>query len=156
MKPTSFAILLLLFVNLQLSAQPGKGRRGENIRERISKEHTDFINERLALAGEEAAKFWSTHSKFNDELESLKRQQQKLRNNTNDKLALLSEKDIDKALEDELQIQQRMLDIQREYEANLKKIIGSKKVVMLQKAERDFKMELLKRLGRGAGGDTED
>jgi hypothetical protein len=58
----------------------------------------------------------------------------------------MNDKEIDKALEDELSAQQKSIDLQRKYMVELKKTIPTRKVAMLQKAERDFKLMLLKRM----------
>jgi len=104
----------------------------------------------LNLSAEEATKFWPVYNQFSKELEEVKKQQNELRKSTNDKLAVMSDKEIDKALEDELSAQQKSIDLQRKYIVELKKTIPSRKIAMLYKAERDFKITLLKRM-RDAG-----
>ena len=104
----------------------------------------------MNLSAEEATKFWPVYNQFSKELEEVKKQQNELRKSTNDKLAVMSDKEIDKALEDELSAQQKSIDLQRKYIVELKKTITSRKVAMLYKAERDFKITLLKRM-RDAG-----
>jgi len=141
-------ILLSLFTH-SFSAQSNKETKGP-IREKIKAQRAAFITDRLNLSAEEATKFWPVYNQFSKELEEVKKQQNELRKSTNDKLAVMSDKEIDKALEDELSAQQKSIDLQRKYIVELKKTIPSRKVAMLYKAERDFKITLLKRM-RDAG-----
>ena len=137
-------ILLSLFAH-SFSAQSNKETKG-TIREKIKAQRAAFITDRLNLSAEEATKFWPIYNQFSKELEEVKKQQNELRKSTNDKLAVMSDKEIDKALEDELSAQQKSIDLQRKYIVELKKTIPSRKIAMLYKAERDFKITLLKRM----------
>lgn len=142
--------IIILFLSVQgISAQTNKDQKGP-IRDKIKAQRIAFITERLNLSPDEATKFWPVYNQFSGELEEVKKQQNQLRKSTNDKLAVMSDKEIDKALEDELSAQQKSIDLQRKYMVELKKTIPTRKVAMLYKAERDFKITLLKRM-RDAG-----
>lgn len=138
--------IIILFLFIQgISAQNNKDQKGP-IREKIKAQRIAFITDRLNLSPDEATKFWPVYNQFSGELEEVKKQQNQLRKSTNDKLAVMSDKEIDKALEDELSAQQKSIDLQRKYMVELKKTIPTRKVAMLYKAERDFKIMLLKRM----------
>ena len=142
--------IIILFLFIQgISAQNNKDQKGP-VRDKIKAQRIAFITERLNLSPDEATKFWPVYNQFSGELEEVKKQQNQLRKSTNDKLAVMSDKEIDKALEDELSAQQKSIDLQRKYLVELKKTIPTRKVAMLYKAERDFKITLLKRM-RDAG-----
>ena len=138
--------IIILFLFIQgISAQNNKDQKGP-IRDKIKAQRIAFITDRLNLSPDEATKFWPVYNQFSGELEEVKKQQNQLRKTTNDKLAVMSDKEIDKALEDELSAQQKSIDLQRKYMVELKKTIPTRKVAMLYKAERDFKIMLLKRM----------
>jgi len=138
--------IIILFLFIQgISAQNNKDQKGP-IRDKIKAQRIAFITDRLNLSPDEATKFWPVYNQFSGELEEIKKQQNQLRKSTNDKLAVMSDKEIDKALEDELSAQQKSIDLQRKYMVELKKTIPTRKVAMLYKAERDFKIMLLKRM----------
>ena len=143
------AIFILFLFAQGISAQTNEDQKGP-IRDKIKAQRIAFITERLNLSPDEATKFWPVYNQFSGELEEVKKQQNQLRKSTNDKLAVMSDKEIDKALEDELTAQQKSIDLQRKYMVELKKTIPTRKVAMLYKAERDFKITLLKRM-RDAG-----
>lgn len=142
----SLSILLLLLC-FSASAQPGKGRpKRDGIRDRIKAQRVAFITERLALSSEEAQRFWPVYNEFTEQFESIKRKQKDNRASTNDKLAIMTDKEVEKSLSDELLHQQQMVDLQRQYQQELLKVISVKKIAMLYKAEHDFKLELLKKM----------
>ena len=148
---TRFIIFLLIIGATQLIAQKAGGKSGP-IREKIRAQRVAFITERLNLSTEEAEKFWPVYNKFTDELEEIKKEQNQARRNANDKLAVLSDQEVEKLLEDDLKAQQKAVDLQRKYHGELKKVISVKKILMLYKAERDFKLELLKKVKNATGG----
>jgi hypothetical protein len=147
----NFIFLGLLLLSGLLFAQPeGKMREG-GARARIRTQRVAFITDKLALTAEESQKFWPVYHQFTDEWEGLKKAQNNARRNAADKLAFISDQDAEKMLAEEIQLQQRMVDLQRKYQIELKRVIPVKKIVMLYKAERDFKIELLRKLGSAAG-----
>ena len=148
---TRFIIFLLIIAGTQVNAQQG-GKKSGPIREKIRAQRVAFITERLNLSTEEAEKFWPVYNKFTDELEEIKKTQNQARRNANDKLAVLSDKEVEKLLEDDLAAQQKVVDLQRKYQVELRKVISVKKILMLYKAERDFKLELLKKVKNATGG----
>ena len=133
-------LILILLFSVPALAQNDK------LRERIKSQRIAFITQKLSLTPEEAQKFWPVYNQFTDELEVVKRDMNKLRRSTNDNLKSMSEKDIEQALETDLQNQQKITDLQRKYQTELKKVIPAKKIAMLYKAEHDFKLTLLKRM----------
>lgn len=153
MKRYMFVVLLL--ATLPLAAQTEKKKERNAARERIREQRVSYISEKLAFTPEESKNFWPVYNKFTAELENLKKTQNKARRDAIDKLAFISDQEADKLLNDELSSQQQVVDLQRKYQQELKKIIPVKKIIMLYKAERDFKLELLRKLGKGAGQQAE-
>jgi hypothetical protein len=140
-KTIKFGILvLLLFAQFSLIAQKVK------IKDRIEPLKIAYITQKLGLTSEEAQKFWPVYNKFNDDL-------QKLRSSTKDKLAdelselaSMSETDAEKTLNEMLNYKISEAEMIKKYASEFKKVLPIKKVVMLYKAENDFKRELLKKL----------
>ncbi len=140
-KTIKFGILgLLLFAQFSLIAQKGK------IKDRIEPLKIAYITQKLGLTSEEAQKFWPVYNKFNDDL-------QKLRSSTKDKLAdelselaSMSETEAEKTLNEMLNYKISEAEMIKKYASEFKKVLPIKKVVMLYKAENDFKRELLKKL----------
>jgi hypothetical protein len=149
MKNTLSILLLLLCISA--SAQPGKGRqKGNGVREKIKAQRVAFITDRLALTSEEAQRFWPVYNEFTDQFETIKKKQKDNRKSTNDKLAVMTDKEVEKSLSDELVHQQQLVDLHRQYQQELQKVLSVKKIALLYKAEHDFKLTLLKKM-RDAG-----
>ena len=109
-----------------------------------------FITDRLALTSEEAQRFWPVYNEFTDQFETIKKKQRDNRTATNDKLAVMTDKEVEKSLSDELVHQQQLVDLHRQYQQELQKVLSVKKIALLYKAEHDFKLTLLKKM-RDAG-----
>lgn len=131
---------ILMCVQLNLHAQRGK------MKDRVEPLKIAFITQKLNLTTEEAQKFWPVYNKFSDDL-------QKLRSTTKDKLAdelselaSISDADAEKTLNEMLNYKINEAELIKKYATEFKKVLPIKKVVMLYKAENDFKRELLKKL----------
>ncbi len=138
MKSPLFLLLLLLSV-------PALAQK-DNIREKIKAQRIAFITQKLALTPDEAQKFWPVYNQFTDELDRVKKDMNKLRRSTNENLMSMNDKEVEKALEDDILNQQKITDLHRKYQAELKKVIPARKIALLYKAEHDFKLTLLKRM----------
>lgn len=138
---------LLLCVHFNLQAQRGK------MKDRVEPLKIAFITQKLNLTAEEAQKFWPVYNKFSDDL-------QKLRSTTKDKLAdelselsTMSDADAEKTLQEMINFKVNEAELLKKYAGEFKKVLPIKKVVMLFKAENDFKRELLKKLRENRKGE---
>jgi hypothetical protein len=150
MKNSIISAILGFILICPAFAQPGKGGgRGKDrgaMRERIKSERIAFITDRLSLTSEEAQRFWPVYNDLHQQMETIKKEQRSSRKALDDNLAIMPDKDVEKAMSDDLNRQQQLLDLHRKGMTELSKIIPPKKVAMLLKAERDFKMELLRKM----------
>ncbi len=141
-----YIIVLLLFqVGVVCAQRPG--------RDRIKTLKVAFITERLALTSVEAQNFWPVYNAHEKKLETIRRKE---RLQLRSKIGLvqdLSEKESSALLAEYLSIQNEKHDAERAYIADLKEALPPKKILLLLKAEEDFKKRLLqqyrKRQGRG-------
>jgi hypothetical protein len=135
-------VLISIMIGLALFAKAQNG-------ERIEAMKIGFITERLDLTSEEAKVFWPVYNKFTDEMK-------KLRLTTKGKITeemadmpSLSDAEADKILNDMVSFKLNEAELIKRYAQEFKKVLPVKKVVLLFKAENDFKRELLKRLTKG-------
>jgi len=161
MKTSSITLTILLLCAFTGFAQPGKGGgRGKErgaVRERIKSERIAFITERLSLTAEEAQRFWPVYNELSQQMDGIKKEQRAARKNLGDRLASMPDRDVEVAMNEDLNRQQQLLDLQRKSMTDLSKILPPKKVAMLLKAERDFKLEMLRKMKeRGIGPPPED
>ena len=143
-----YGLLVLLFcVQYNIQAQKAK------MKDRIEPLKIAYITQKLSLTSEEAQKFWPIYNKLSEDLK-------KLRSNTKDKLAdelselaTMSDAEAEKTLNEMLNYKISEAEMIKKYAAEFKKVLPTKKVVMLYKAENDFKRELLKKLRDNRRGD---
>ena len=135
-------VLISIMIGLALFAKAQNG-------ERIEAMKIGFITERLELTSEEAKVFWPVYNKFTDEMK-------KLRLTTKGKITeemadmpSLSDAEADKILNDMVNFKLNEAELIKRYAQEFRKVLPVKKVVLLFKAENDFKRELLKRLTKG-------
>jgi len=138
MKKYIMLMLVLLMSIISQAQKPGK--------ERIEAMKIGFITKKLNLTSEEAQRFWPVYNRFVDEQEKLRKS---TRANLLEDLAdpgSLTDTEAEKALQEMLQFKSNEADLIRKYTNEFKKVIPVQKVVMLFKAELEFKRELLKQL----------
>jgi len=138
MKKYTFIFTVLIILTSRLIAQNG---------ERIEVMKIGFISERLNLTPDEAKAFWPVYNKFTEELK-------KLRLSTKGKITEemadmpnMTDVEAEKVLTDMVNFKINEAEMIKKYAVAFKKVLPVKKVVLLFKAENDFKRELLKQLG---------
>ena len=135
-------VLISIMIGLALFAKAQNG-------ERIEAMKIGFITERLDLTSEEAKVFWPVYNKFTDEMKKLRLTTKgKITEEMTD-MPSLSDAEADKILNDMVNFKLNEAELIKRYAQEFKKVLPVKKVVLLFKAENDFKRELLKRLTKG-------
>lgn len=137
MKKYILIIAMFIAFNSNIMAQNG---------ERLEAMKIGFITERLNLTADEAKVFWPVYNKFTEELK-------KLRLSTKGKITEemadmpnMNDTEAEKVLTDMVNFKINEAELIKKYAAEFKKVLPIKKVVLLFKAENDFKRELLKQL----------
>ncbi len=118
----------------------------KNNRDKIESLKVGFISTQLNLSTEEAERFWPVYNKFNDEQIKLKRNAKLNILDELDAVNTMSASDADKYLQEMIQFKSNEVELIKRYSIEFKKVLPVQKVVMLFKAENDFKKELLKQL----------
>ncbi|MCE2962478.1 MAG: hypothetical protein ACK5UE_07980 [Chitinophagales bacterium] len=114
----------LLFCGLNVTAQD----------DNIADIRKDFITKELQLTPSEAEAFFPV---YNEYIQKKKERRKSLRSELRG-----SEKSVDKIID----IEQDLIDLQREYLEKFRKILPEKKVVQLLEAEKKFKTMMVQRL----------
>jgi hypothetical protein len=117
--------------------------------ERIEAMKIGFITERLDLSSEEAKVFWPVYKKFTEEMKKLRLTTKNKITEEMADMASLSDAEADKILNDMVSFKLNEAELIKRYAQEFKKVLPVKKVVLLFKAENDFKRELLKKLTKG-------
>ena len=135
-------ILSLLLFSPTLQAQPGQRAN------RVQAIKVGFITERLELSSTQAVAFWPVYNDYEMELrESRKAFRQKYKDGNADR----NETEAGQYIEDNLDFQEKTLELRRKYKDKLLKTISAQQLAELYEAERDFKKLLLQQLRERRG-----
>lgn len=129
-----FQILFISFIlaTLIMTAQGGN---------RVEQAKIAFITQKLNLTTAEAEKFWPLYNEFRLKSKDLKKGK---RGDLRDLVAEnITDKEADELLQEVLLIDQKLLDLRKEYYMKFKQILPAKKVILLVQAEKEFNKELI-------------
>jgi hypothetical protein len=116
--------------------------------ERIEAMKIGFITERLNLNSDEAKVFWPVYNKFTDDMKKLRQSSKGKISEEMADMPAMTDVEAEKVLNDMVNFKIQEADLLKKYATEFKKVIPVKKVVLLFKAENDFKRELLKKLSQ--------
>ena len=131
-------LLSFLFITSVTIAQERRPAK-----ERVDAMKIGFLTERLNLTSEEAKTFWPVYNMYSDELEKLRKSRRENIINTKENLDDLSDAELEKNVDNEINFRQNELEIIKKYHPQFKKVLPIKKVAKLYKSEDDFKRRLL-------------
>jgi Spy/CpxP family protein refolding chaperone len=117
---------------------PSRGKRGDKVEAlRIA-----FITEKLNLTPAEAQQFWPVFNEHHAKMREIRAPLKDAKN-----VDSMTDAEVEKMIANYFDIEQRTLNIQKEYYIQLKKVLSVRKVAKLHKAERDFKNRLIEHIG---------
>lgn len=132
-------ICLVCVISINAKGQPSRKR------DKIEALRVSFISSRVAFTNQESQLFWPLYNEYNDKLDLLKKTFRKQFIKDVD-FAIISDKDADAYLVAELSLKQNEYELYKEYYGKLKKILSAKKMILIRRAEEDFKKELIKNI----------
>jgi hypothetical protein len=151
MKRILLALPAFFLIALVSVGQPPEGKR-----ERVEAMKIGFLTDRLDLSPDEAKLFWPVYNKYQDELDALRKGRRNNLMNARQGIDEMSDADVAKTVDAELQFRQSELDIIRKYDPQFRKILPIKKVASLYQAEEAFKRKLLEMLQDRRDGRNDD
>lgn len=131
----------LVLTSVTSPAQGGGGRK-----ENMEAQKSAFITRRLDLTPQEARAFWPVYDQYSRELQDLRKKGREEMMNAKMDFDKLSDKELEKVIDDGITRRQAELDLVKKYVVQFKQVLPVRKVALLYKAEEDFKRELLKRI----------
>jgi len=115
-------------------------------KEKVESMRIGFITQKLDLTPDEAQKFWPVYNEFHKKRDEFRKKKHGEGKNVKPALDSLSNKEIEKLVDDEMAARQKELDLQKEYHAKFKSVLPIKKVAKLYRAEEQFAHHLLNQL----------
>lgn len=131
-------IIALLATTTSIFAQRG---------DKVKAFKTAHITEALSLTPDEAEKFWPVYNAHEEAIRNLRKSERQMIRSLEDGMDSMSEKEADELLARSMDVRQQLWNEHQALLADLKPILSSKKILLLQKAEEDFKRMLLRRMG---------
>lgn len=133
MRKITFIIALALgMLPLLSQAQPRKlGDRIESLR-------IAFFTEKLQLTPDESKDFWPLYNEYE---EAEKKIRQTYKNETS--LELMSDAQVEDFIENSFEMEEKLLDLKKEYYGKMRKVLPLRKIALLNRVERQFKERLL-------------
>jgi hypothetical protein len=117
--------------------------RNPQVREKVQAARVAYITKRLNLSTRESEAFWALHNEYENERRKLKRQYK-----VNTQLEAMSDQEVKEMLDRRFEMQQALLDLDRDYYQRFQKVISPRKVALYHKADKEFRLELLRRVKR--------
>ena len=139
MKKYIYIVAIIATISLNAMAQKG---------ERLEAMKIGFITERLNLSSDEAKLFWPVYNKFTDDMKKLRQSSKGKISEEMSDMPAMTDAEAEKVLNDMVNFKIQEADLLKKYASEFKKVLPVKKVVLLFKAENDFKRELLKKLAK--------
>lgn len=137
--------ILLFFVSFNAFAQ---GRHSEKIKAM----KVGFITEKLNLTETEAQKFWPIYNAYDEKVTKLKHEDsRKLRSELRNDFDSMTEARASEIVEEFISIEKQISEERQLLVEKLKGVIPAKKIILLIKAEDDFKEMLWKKLKERRG-----
>jgi hypothetical protein len=135
-------VLLLWLMAGSLAAQPpGPANQAD-----IEALKVGFITRRLNLTADEAKTFWPVYDAYAAEMKEIKEGMRLEKRNAKKNFDLMTDKEVDDAMESMLAYKRRELDVTLKYHQEFKRVLPVRKVGQLYRAEQEFTRLLLERL----------
>jgi hypothetical protein len=141
-------ISALLIITVQILFAQG-GRRGpmmEENKEKIKAHKIAFITERLNLTTQEAEKFWPVYNEHEAIMNNFHKEFRKNHKFEPEDIEAMSDTEVNSFIDDQFKHEQQAFSHRKEFIEKLRGVIPPKKILMLMETEKDFKVELMKRV----------
>ncbi len=146
-------ILVLLIISNLPNLAFGQHEKHNIDKEKIKAMKVSFITQKLDLSSEEAQKFWPVYNEFEKKNEALFMERKKIRKISKSEIEL-TDKQIETNINNEFNIKQKELNLEKEYFTKFKAVIPIKKIEQLYLAQDQFKRELLRKIKKGGANDA--
>jgi hypothetical protein len=148
-KSSTTLIILLLAVWMS----PLMAQTEEQI-ERFKQEMESYYNEKLQLTPVEKEEFWPVYNDYYNRKIKLDEDEKNTYRYCNSNVENMSDEEIAQALDRIMQLKDQKHNLFKEYHQKFLNILSPRKVLMLYKVERDFRMHLIRQIRRRGGDDS--
>lgn len=136
---------VLSLVSWSLQAQEGRG--GDGYEKQYHSQKVAYLTTEMDLSPEESAAFWPLYNAHDKEMGRLKDDIKEYRNKLSMKGEDLTEEEALEALNNYQDKMGEMHQLQVDYQNKYLEVIPATKVILMLKAEKEFRRDLLRKLG---------
>jgi hypothetical protein len=146
-KVLQITILLVLAFSL-VKAQDKKGP-GPEIFEKIKAEKISFFTAKMNFTPAEAQAFWPVYNEYEKKSFDIQRQRHDFERMPDDKVEALSNQEMEKITKSYIESFELEGNLRKEYHKKFHQILPLKKVLLMYRAENDFRLHLIREFKRG-------
>jgi vacuolar-type H+-ATPase subunit I/STV1 len=130
-----------IFILFLIGICPRTAHSQEKMSDRIQVLRSEVYTRVLNLTPAEAEKFWPIFHEYNNNKENLQKQ---LRPESD--LDNMSDQEVEDYLKKYFEVRQKEFDLEKDMVQKLRKVLPTRKIAKLPKAEREFRESLIRRL----------
>ena len=142
-KITLLAVLIIGFSQVVMAQQPNRNKT--HAKEKLEAQRVAFITSKLELSPNEAQTFWPIYNEYKRAQNQLKKSIHKPK-----KLKEATDTEIEQYLTKSLEVEEKQIELKRQYYQDLKKAIPVRKIARLIVAERAFTKMVVRRMNERA------
>ncbi len=144
-------LFLIIFTNGLFAQGGGQHRNMPQNKEMIEAQKVAFITSKLDLNSAEAEKFWPVFNSYKDQQKSKQKAWRIDHDFTPEDIQKMTDSEADEFAKAQLLHEQEMLNLRKGLITDMQGVISPQKILMLLEAEKEFRMELMKRVSQGRG-----
>lgn len=135
------SLVSLLICSMVLGQNPEDEIRNPQMRQKVEAAKVAYITKRLNLTTKESEGFWAIHNEYESEKKAIKAKYR-----SRQSIESMSDQEVERAINQRFELQQKLLDLDRQYYERFQSVISIRKIGLYFKAEKEFRLELLKRV----------
>ncbi|MDT0607172.1 hypothetical protein [Croceitalea rosinachiae] len=132
-------LLIILFLILTTHSVVAQGQ----VRNRIKTLKVAYITEQLGLTSDEAQRFWPVYNDHEKKMERIRSFEREQFQGVQTDMFVVSDKEADDLVSKFLSLQTEKNQIEQKFVTDLRQVISAKKIILLFRAENNFKKRLL-------------
>lgn len=114
---------------------------GSEARSKIQAARVAYITQRLGLTTGESQSFWALHNEFEAARDQIRAKYKPIR-----PLEAMSDEEAEAFINRRFDMEEELLRLKRDYFQRFKEVVSPQKVALFSKADREFRLELLKKV----------
>lgn len=146
-------VLFILFIQVACVSIIAQSERGGENGEKYFAQKIAYLTTVMDLSPDESAKFWPLYNEYEKKRKEYSKEMRSHRGEILDDFESLTEDEAKSIIQEHQEHLKQMNDLTIEYQNKYLEVIPAKKVLLLFKAEKDFRRELLRKLGKRRSGE---